>query len=107
MELELFAINPAECVSATHVASDARLKKRRVEIEIILYSAMYQMIGSGMRGGVCMINKRNAMANKPQVGKFDHEQPLRYLGDCDAKNLVGWASSQFLPISHFLGVGNE
>ena len=42
------------------MASDAMFKKTGVVLDLITYLAMYLMIESGMRGGVCMISKRHA-----------------------------------------------
>ena len=80
------------------MAWDAMLKKTDVVMDLITHSAIYLMIESGIRGGVCMKTKRHAQANNPKVGN-DPVQPLSYIVDWDANNLYGWAMSQFLPLS--------
>ena len=101
MEQGRFEVDPAHYVSAPQMAWDAMLKKTGVTLDLITESAMYLMIESGMRGGVCMISKRHAQANNPPVGNFISKQSLSYISDSDSNNLYGWAMSQFLPLSYF------
>ena len=107
MEQSRLEVDSAHYVSAPQRAWDAMLKKTGLVLDLITYLAMYLMIESGMRGGVCMISKRHAQANNPMVGNNDPEQPLSYIVDWDANNLYGWEMSQFLPLNHFKGVAKE
>ena len=80
------------------MAGDAMLKKTGIVLDLISDPAMYRMIESGMRSGVCMISKRHAKANNTALGRlYDPEQPMSYIIYLDANNLYGWAMSQFLP----------
>ena len=60
MEQGRFEVDPAHYLSAPQMAWDAMLKKRDVVLYLITDLAMYLMIESGMRGGVCMKSKRHA-----------------------------------------------
>ena len=66
------------------------------------------MIEGGMRGDVCMISKRYAIANNKAMGKLYN--PLvtsTYIIYLDANNLYGWAMSQPLPWGNFEWVPEE
>ena len=98
-----FEVDPAHYVSAPQMAWDAMLKKTDVVLYLITDPAMYLMIESGMRGGVCMISKRHAQANNPMVGNNDPEQPLSYIVDWDANNL--WVGDVPIPPTESLQMG--
>ena len=101
-------VDPAHYVSAAQMAWDAMLKKTGIVLDLISDPAMYRMIESGMRGGICMISKRHAKANNPALGPlYDPEQPNSYIIYLDANNLYGWAMSQFLPQGKFEWVPQE
>ena len=73
MEQGRFEMDPAHYVSAPQMAWDAMLKKTGATLDLITDPAMYQMIESGMRGGVCMISQRYAKANNELVGEYNPE----------------------------------
>ena len=101
MEKGRFEVDPAHYVSAPQMSWDAMLKKTGATLVLITDPAMYQMIESGMRGGVCMISQRYAKANNELVGEYNPEQPKTYISDWDPNNLYGWAMSQVLPYGKF------
>ena len=107
MEQGRVHVDPAHYVSAPQMAWDAMLKKTGVVLDLITDPAMYLMIESGIRGGVCMISKRHAKANNPMGGNNDPEHALSYIVDWDANNLYGWAMSKFLTLNHFKWVSQE
>ena len=107
MEKGRFEVDPAHYELAPQIDWDAMLKKRGMTLDLITDLAMYQMIDSGMRGGVCMISPRYAKANNELVGEYNPEQPKTYMSDWDANNLNGWAMSQPLPYGKFEWVGPE
>ena len=97
-----FEIDPAHYVSAPQMAWDAMLKKTNVSLDLITDPAMYLMIESGMRGGVCMISSRYAHANNKSMGAlYEPTKPSTYIIYLDANNLYGWAMSQYLPYGRF------
>ena len=96
-----FDVDPADYVSAPQMGWDAMLEKTGVVLYLITDPAIYLMIETGMRGGVCLISKLHAQANNPMVGNNDTEQPLTYIVEWAANNLYGWAWSQFLVLNHF------
>ena len=89
MDQGRFEVDPAHYVSAPQMAWDTMLKKTGATLDLITDPAMYQMIESGMRGGVCMISQRYAKANNELVGEYNPEPPKTYISDWDANNLYG------------------
>ena len=101
LEPQRFLLDPAHYVSAPQMAWDAMLKTTGVELDLISDPAMYLMIESGMRGGVCMISKRHAIANNKYMGAlYKPNEPSKYIY-LDANNLYGWAMKQALPEKNF------
>ena len=87
-----FEIHPALYVSAPQMAWDALFMKTCVELDLITDPAMYRMIDSGMRCGVCMICKMYAKAKSPALGPlYDTQQPNSYILYLDANKLYCWA----------------
>ena len=92
MEPEPFQLDPAYYVSAPQMAWDAMLKNTWAKLDLITDKAMYLMIESGMRGGVCMISKRYAKANNKYMGTlYNRNEPSKYIFYVDANNLYEWA----------------
>ncbi len=77
------------------------------EPELIHDSAMFQLIDSGIRGGVSMITTRYAKANNPQLEGYDPSQPTTWIKGLDANNLYGYAMSEYLPLRGFKWVPVE
>ena len=95
-----YELDPAHFVSAPHLSWDAMLKTTGCTLDLISDPAMFEMIDSGMRGGICMISQRYARANNKYMGKlYDPKKPSTYIIYLDANNLYGWAMSQILPHS--------
>ena len=59
---------------------------------------MFQFMEKGMKGGVSYIANRHG---KKYMEEYDEESPSKYIMYLDAKNLYGWAMSQYLPTSNF------
>ena len=98
-----YELDPAHYVSSPQLAWDAMLKLTKVKLELISDPAMYEMIASGIRGGICMISKRFARANHENLGPtlYDPSKPPSTIAYLDANNLYGWAMSQKLPFGGF------
>ena len=102
MEPQRFQLDPAHYVSAPQMAWDAMLKITGIKLDLISDPAMYLMIESGMRGGVCVISQRYAKANNKYMGTlYNPDLPSKYILYLDANNLYGWAMTQSLPEKDF------
>ena len=87
---------------------DAMLKITGVSLELISDPAMFEMIDSGIRGGVAMITTRYAHANNAATGKdYDNTKPKSWIKGLDANNLYGHAMSQKLPNGKYTWVPPE
>ena len=75
-------------------------KKTEVQLELLSDPDMLLMIEQGIRGGVSMISKRYAKANK-YMKDFNSKEKSKFIQYLDANNLYGWAMSQPLPVSDF------
>ena len=108
MGMANFGVDPAHYVSAPHFAWDSMLKSTKAKVDLISDPAMYQMISSGIRGGICMISKRHAKANHKHMGAlYNPDLPKSTISYFDANNLYGYAMSQYLPDSDFHWVETE
>jgi hypothetical protein len=83
------------------LAWDAMLKYTKIELKLISDPDMYQMIESGIRGGISSIMKRHAKANHKNLKNHDPQKPSVFVEYLDANNLYGWAMSKPLPYRNF------
>ena len=83
-----YGLDPAHYVSAPQLSWDAMLKITGIELEQIADPEMFRTIDSGMRGGVCMISRRHAVANNPDMGaRYHPDQPITHILYGDFNNL--------------------
>ncbi len=83
------------------LAWDAMLKHTKIKLDLISDPDMYQMIDSGIRGGISSIMKRYAKANHKNLKDHDPQEPSVFIEYLDANNLYGWAMSKPLPYRNF------
>ncbi len=103
-----FELDPIHYLSAPQFSWDAMLKKTQVKAQLISDPAMYEMISSGIRGGICMISQRRAQANHKRMGPlYNPTLPKKTITYFDANNLYGYAMSQPIPISGFCWMDKE
>lgn len=63
---------------------------------------MYNIIKSGIRGGISQISQRYAEANNKEMGdSFDPGKPSNYILYMDANNLYGYAMMDYLPVGGY------
>ena len=103
-----YHLDATHYVSAPHLSWDAMLKMTACNLDLLYDPAMFQLIDSGLRGGVCMISQRYSRANHPALGEFyDANKPLVYLKMFDANNLYGYAMHEPLPLNEYKWLTNE
>ena len=77
------------------------LLKTGVEIEQLHDQEMYEMVEKGMRGGMCQVSHKLAVANNKYMEEaYDENKPSNYISYLDANNLYGLAMSQKLPLKN-------
>lgn len=115
-----YRLDPAHYVSSPQLSWDAMLLYTKCVVELISDPEMFKMIDNGIRGGLCMISKRFAKANNPEMVispelvnnheiqnnwlnrlVFKISEELSYIVYLDANNLYGWAMKQPLPYGKF------
>ena len=74
------------------------LFKTDIVINPIEEQEMYEMVEKGLRGGMCQVSSKQAIANNKYMGEdYDDKKPSNYITYLDANNLYGLAMSQKLP----------
>ena len=72
-----------------------------INLELITEIDMYQIVETGLRGGVSYIANRYSKPNKKFLSDYDKNKESLYLMYLDANNLYGWAMSQPLLTGRF------
>jgi len=97
-----YKLDSAHYLSAPGLSWDAMLLATNQQLDLLSDPAIFKMMENGMRGGVCMITKRQAKANnKYMKEKYDPSKPSNFIIYLDANNLYGWAMSQRMPSGGF------
>jgi len=106
--IDTFGLDPAYYVSAPQLSWDCMLKMTCCELELLSDPAMFKIINDNLRGGICVITKRHAVANnKYMCDQYDPNKPSSYILYLDANNLYGWAMSEPLPCGEFVWMTAE
>ena len=82
--MEYYGLDPA------HYYTLAMLLKTGVEIEQLHDQEMFEMVEKGMRGGMCQVSHKLAVANNKYMGEaYDENKPSNYISYLDANTLYG------------------
>ena len=87
---EYYNLDPAHYFSCPGFAWDAMLKMTGINIELITDIDMYQMVETGLRGGVSFIANSYSKPNNKYLSDYDKNKDSSYLMYLDANNLYGW-----------------
>ena len=98
---EYYNLDPAHYFSCPGFAWGAMLKMTDINLELITAIDMYQMVETGLRGGVSYIANRYSKPNNKYLSDYDKNKDRSYLMYLDANNHYGWAMSQPLPTGRF------
>ena len=107
LQPDTYQLDPAHYVSAPQLTWDAMLKHTKVELDLVSDPAIFEMIDSGLRGGVSVISQRHAQANNKYMSTYDSSKPSSYIIYWDKTNLYGEAMSMSLPSGGFEWVPEE
>ena len=72
-----------------------------IKLELMTDVDMLKFIEKGMRVGISYIANRYGEANDKYMKEYNSEKSSKYIHYLDAKNLHGWATSQYLPTGGF------
>ena len=96
--LEYYKLDPAHYFTLPNFAWDAMLLKTDITITPMEDKEMYEMVEKGLRGGMCQVSRKEAIANNKYMGQdYDESKPSNYITYLDANNLYGLAMTMKLP----------
>jgi hypothetical protein len=101
MCLEYYELDPAYYYTVPNYAFDAMLLKTGIVLEQLYDLEMYEMIESGLRGGMCQVSKKYVKANNKYMERFNDSMVSSYINYLDANNLYGKAMVEKLPTGEF------
>ena len=99
--LEYHKLDPCHYFTSPGLSWDAMLKMTNIKLELMTDIDMFQFIEKGLRGGISYIANRYGKANNKYMKEYDEKASSKYIMYLDAKNLYGWAMSQYLPTGRF------
>ena len=77
------------------------LKMTDIKLDLMTDIDIFQFIEKGTRGGISYIANRFGETNNKYMKECNKEKPSKYIMYLDAKNLYGYARSQYLPTGGF------
>jgi hypothetical protein len=107
LSLAVYGLDAACFVSSPSLTWSAMLKSTGITLDLITDPEMHRLITSGVRGGVCSVSKRHAVANTPGQADYNADLPPSWIGYFDKNNLYGEAMMQELPMCDFNWVVDE
>jgi len=103
MCLDYYNLDPAHYYTLPNFAWDVMLLKcdhefkkenKNFAFELIHDLEMYEMIESGLRGGMCQVSHKHIEANNKYMDNYDDTKPSTYINYLDANNLYGLAMTE-------------
>ncbi|GFT25899.1 c2H2-type domain-containing protein [Trichonephila clavipes] len=106
--LQSYHLDPVHFITSPQLTWNAGLIISKVELQLLGDVNEYLWFEKGMRGGVCLLGRRHAIANNPYITEnYNKKLSSNYILALDANNLHGFAMSQFLPVGNFRWLDSE
>lgn len=102
-----YSLDPVHYISAAEYTWDAGLRYSKVELQLLDSVTDYIWFESQMRGGICLVGKRYALANSPYLKSYDPSKPDSHILALDVTNLYGYTMGQPLPTGNFSWLSPE
>ncbi|GBO16309.1 hypothetical protein AVEN_219609-1 [Araneus ventricosus] len=100
--MRYYDLDPIHFVTSAELTWNAGLKFTKIELQLLTNVNDYIWFESQMRGGICFLGKRHAVANNPYLEEsYDKNKSHSYILALDANNLYGYVMSQPLPVGNF------
>ena len=97
-----YHLDPAHYYSAPGLAWDGMLKMTNVRLELMQDRDMHVIIDKSVRGGMCCISHKHAIANNPSSGdSYDASKPHSFIVYLDMNNLYSTGMCESLSEKHF------
>jgi hypothetical protein len=106
LTMESYKLDPCHFYTTPGLTWDAMLKYTKVELELLQDYDMILFFEKGLRGGLCQVSHRLALANNRYMSSYDPESENSFIMYFDANNLYGHAMSRRLPYSGFKWIQN-
>ena len=103
MCLDYYGLDPAHYYTLPNFAWDAMLKNTKVKLDHIHDLDMYEMIESGLRGGMCQVPRKHMTANNRYMASCNADLVSSYIMYLDANNLYGGGMSENYLIQNLNG----
>ncbi|GFT69151.1 uncharacterized protein TNCV_2566081 [Trichonephila clavipes] len=106
--MQTYQLDPSHFITSAQLTWNAGLKISEVDLQLLGDVNEYLWFEKSMRGGVCLLGWRHAIANNPYIAENYNKKLLsNYILVLDANNLYGFAMSQFLPVGNFHWLDSE
>ena len=100
--LDYYGLDPCHHFSSPRLRWDARLKMKKIELDLIHDLDIYLFIEKRMRGDISYITKGHSkIKNNKYMECYNSSKESKYILYFDANSLYGWAMGQHLPYSGF------
>ena len=100
--LKIDKLYPAYYLSAPCLSWQSCLKKTDVTLELLTDENMFLLYEKGIRGGMCNVVQKYAVANNKYMKNYDNTIDSLFIEYIAANNLYGWAMCKKLPIDNFM-----
>ena len=105
--LKYYGLSSCHYFVSPRLSWDAMIKMTGIELKLISDSNMHYFIEEGMRRDISYIAKRYSKPNDKYMTDYDSSEESKFIIYFDAKNLYGWAMSQYLPYGGFEWLSQE
>jgi len=105
--LENYGLEPAAFYSLPGMSFSAALKYTKVELELLTDIDMVMFFEKSMRGGVCQVSKRHAIANNKYMENYNPSEESKFIFYGDLNNLYGCAMTNHMPLKDFQWLNDE
>ena len=100
--ISYYKLDPIHFVTSADLTWNAGLKLSKIELELFRDINDYIWLENHMRGGICLLGKRYAVANDPYIPEsYNSNIENSFIFSLDANNLYGYSMIQSLPYGNF------
>ena len=87
--LDYYKLDSCHYFSSPELSWDAKLKMKKIELDLIIDIDTHLFIEKGKRGGIPYIAKSHSKANNKYMDRYDSSKESKCITYLDANNLCG------------------